>query len=360
MIAPLSQGFAAALRAGDERLSLEIAIELLFHTSQAGLLRASEAWLAVIDGLAPRFAGEVMVEGLIARARGAFRFYSGDYPGAAERFREAIDAFARAGSPEIQSAFAARTNLGVVLSRMGHHDEAAALYRETLPVVQRALGPRHYATKMIYYNLKTALARQGKGVEATQVLVDEFRVSDEGGRWHADGGLRLARTLSENLSAEACDRELAAGLELLAAAPGDLRLLEGVQIALTVGRCDAAVERGVAEALAICRLAADMAARASADVISEEIRATAFAALAEAERAAGDDAAAATMERAIAHQFGRAQVDLSKIRDLYRRASAWEAEAGRVGAAAKLQRAADEVDGLVEARGRACVGRDDL
>ncbi len=347
LVPDLERAMTKAEQAGDRRLRLAVALELLIYNSKLHRFYAAASWNAVIDGLSPSFDAEPLVVASIARAKGVFAGYGNNNNEAIEHTRRAVAAFARAGAAYSPTSTASRSNLGALLSRVHRYEEANTVLRSVYADAVREFGHEHVSTQNIYMNLTTALARGGDGADATQVMLDHIRRGPSVEAQAVGTALRIVRVLFEPNSLLApdstlrllpeLDRSLALVAEAELARTSDADEA-AIRSALENGRCRAEVLLGEPTALAVCEHSVGMAEHvmrsAPRRTYHRETFREALFGLALAEKTAGLETAIPTLRRAIDVELRDANPSPRVLITLYAHLRRWEDEAGDNEAAA--------------------------
>lgn len=347
LVPDLERAMTMAEQAGDRRLRLAVALELLIYNSKLHRFYAAASWNAVIDGLSPSFDAEPLVVASIARAKGVFAGYANNNSEAIEHTRRAVAAFARAGATYSPAATASRSNLGALLSRVHRYEEANTVLRAAYVDALREFGLTHMSTQNIYMNLTTALARGGDGAGAIQVMLDHIRRGPSVEAQAVGTALRIVRVLFEPNSLLApdstlrllpeLDRSLAlvAEAELTRTSDADEA---AIRSALENGRCRAEVLLEEPTALAVCEHSVGMAELVMRSAPGQAFRRAALReallGLALAEELAGLESAITTLRRAIDVELRDSTPSPSALVSLYTYLRRWEDEAGDSEAAA--------------------------
>lgn len=347
LVPALERAMTKAEQAGDRRLRLAVALELLIYNSKLHRFHAAASWNAVIDGLSPSFEAEPLVVASIARAKGVFAGYGNNNNEAIEHTRRAVAAFARAGATYSPTSTASRSNLGALLSRVHRYEEANTVLRSAYADAVREFGHEHVSTQNIYMNLTTALARGGDGADATQVMLDHIRRGPSVEAQALGTALRIVRVLFEPNSLLApdstlrllpeLDRSLALVAEAELARTSDADEA-AIRSALENGRCRAEVLLEEPTALAVCEHSVGMAEHvmrsAPQRTYHRETFREALFGLALAEKTAGIETAIPTLRRAIDVELRDANPSPTVLVSLYTHLRRWEDEAGDNEAAA--------------------------
>jgi tetratricopeptide (TPR) repeat protein len=160
-------GLAAALRARADHLVAEIALDFAFHLAN-DLYRVDEArQLSEIGAaIAERPRTGVRLRAEAASIAGTVDQVAGRLHPAAAHHRRALEIRSEhLGSAHLDVAVS-RTNLGLVLFRLGEHEAAIAEHRAALDIRRRALGEEHPEVAGVRNNLAIALEADGQYEEA--------------------------------------------------------------------------------------------------------------------------------------------------------------------------------------------------
>lgn len=128
-----------------------------------------------------------------------FAGFTGDLPGAAELFEEALDTARRT---DTEKSLVMQTNflnsLGIIRSRQNRFEEAEVLYEEAIAIRTRVYGAEHLETSVPVANYARLLTKLGRFEEALPMLEFSYRVAmDELGPYHpwiAPRAINLGRT----------------------------------------------------------------------------------------------------------------------------------------------------------------------